>query len=240
MWKMTRSMFAAAAAALALCGVAQADFYAPGSTNGWDISGATSGMTEGPAGVWTYSWGGNAGHQEFNIVATPGDWGSQVYTSNEWAFGDGSGAGSISLDTNTFNDGWSPSTNRIYSSVIPYNAWTVTGNLLSALGGSDWDNASPQGAMTWNGSYYTLTATLPDGTYDFKIVGTGSWDSVSLARSLSTQAPNDQVTTGGGNNIVKFDVDPAGGRARVTVVPAPAAATVLSVAGVLGLRRRRN
>jgi len=237
---MTRLMMAATAAALALCGVAHADFYAPGSTNGWDISGATSTMVESPAGVWTYSWTGFGGRQEFNIVATAGDWGSQLFGSNQWGYGDGSGNGSISLDTNSYADGWSPSSNRISVPGGTGLAWTATGNFLSALGGSDWDNASPQGAMSWNGSYFSVTVVLPDGLYDWKPVATGSWDSIGPGNSNNVNADNAQFATGGGNNIVTLDVDPSNGRLRATVTPTPAAATVLGLAGALGLRRRRN
>ena len=239
---MTRSMMAAAAAALALCGVAQADFFAPGSTNGWDISGATSAMVEAPAGVWTYSWtgAGPGSRNEWNIVATAGDWGSQLFGSNQWGYADGSGAGSLTLDTNTYADGWFPTTNRISVPGGNALAWSVTGNFLSQIGGTDWDNFSPVGGMTWNGSYFTKTVVIPDGTWDWKPVNSGTWDSVGPGSSNSVNADNAQFTTGGGNNIVILDVDPARGVVRSTVIPAPAAATVLGLAGALGLRRRRN
>ena len=239
---MTRLMMAATAAALALCGVAQADFFAPGGTNGWDISGATSAMVEGPAGVWTYSFTGQAAstRQEWNIVATAGDWGSQLYGSNQWGYTDANGDGSLTLDTNVYADGWSPTTNRIS---VPGGAglsWTATGGFLPAIGGGDWDNASPQGAMTWNGSYFTMTAVIPDGTYDWKPVVTGSWDSIGNGNSNNVNGDNAQFTTGGGNNIVTLDVDPSNGTLRATVTPTPGAAAVLGLAGALGLRRRRN
>lgn len=236
---MTRSIFAAAAAALTLCGVAQADFYAVGSTNGWDINGAPA-MVEGPAGVWTYAYSDAPNAKAiYNIVATLGDWGSQVYPSDTWTYADGAGNASLTLDTNTYNDGWSPASNRLYASNIPHSSWTVTGGFLGTIGGSDWDNGSPQGLMSFNGSYFTWSAIIPDGTYDFKIVGTGSWDSISVARSTAENAPNDQFTTGGGLNYVRVEVDPANGRSRVYVAPAPGTAAFVGIAGVLGLRRRR-
>jgi len=240
MWKMTRSMIAAAAAALALCGVAQADFYAPGTTNGWDASGANSTMSEGASGVFTYNFSGASGRQEWNIIAIPNDWGSQLSGSNQWGYADGGGGGSLTLDTNTYADGWEPASYRISVPGGNSLAWTATGNFLSALGGSDWSNNDAAGAMSWNGSYFSLTVNLPDGTYDWKPVNTGSWDSIGTATSNNVNTNNAQFTTGGGNNTVILDVDPARGVARSTVVPAPTAATVLGVAGVLGLRRRRN
>jgi len=239
---MTRLMMAAAAAALALCGVAQADFYAPGGPNGWDIAntGAGSAMVEGPSGVWTYNWSGAGGRQEFNIVATVNDWGSQLFGSNQWGYGDGGGNGSLTLDTNVYADGWSPSTNRISVPGGNSLSWTATGDFLSELGGGDWDNASPFGAMTWNGSYFTTTVNLPDGTYAWKAVNTGSWDSIGPGSSNSVNGDNAVINTGGGFNTVILDVDPARGVLRTTVIPAPAAASVIGVAGLLGLRRRRN
>jgi hypothetical protein len=234
-------MAAAAAAALALCGVAQADFFAVGGPNGWDIGGGSSAMVEGPAGVWTYNYSVAPNQRdEFNIVATAGDWGSQLHGSNQFSFADGAGNGSISLDTNAYADGWSPSTNRIGISGGAGLSWTATGGFLGALGGTDWDNASPQGAMAWNGSYFSLTVNLPDGTYDWKPVVTGSWDSIGNGNSNSVNGDNGQFTTGGGNNIVILDADPARGVLRATVIPAPAAMSVLGAAGLLGLRRRRN
>lgn len=236
---MTRSMMAAAAAAaLALCGVAQADFFSPGGVNGWD---ANTPMVEGPAGVWTYNYtSGPNQRDEFNLLATAGDWGSQLSGSNQWVYADGAGNGSITLDTNVSADGWSPASNRIGFSGGAGLSWTATGGFLGAIGGTDWDNASPQGAMAWNGSYFTMTVVVPDGIYNWKPVVTGSWDSIGSLTSNNVNADDSQFTTGGGNNIVTLDVDPARGVVRSTVVPAPAAVTVLGAAGVLGLRRRRN
>jgi len=231
-------MAAAAAAALALCGVAQADFFAPGGPNSWDTFAA---MTEGPSGVWTYNYSVAPGQRdEFNLLDVAGDWGSQISGSNQWSFADGAGNGSISLDTNVYADGWSPSTYRVGIGGGSSLSWTATGGFLSALGGSDWDNASPQGAMSWNGSYFTLTVNLPDGNYLWKPVVTGSWDSIGTLASNNVNTDDSQFSTGGGNNIVILDVDPARGVVRSTVIPAPAAASVLGVAGLMGLRRRRN
>ncbi len=240
---MTRLMMAATAAALALCGAAQADFFLPGEYNGWDLANAPAMSETAPgSGVFTYSfaWSPNT-RTEVKITGNQGDWDSGPHPEgNNWLVSDGSGNTQITLDTNSYADGWSPASNRVYSSTNP-STWTATGSFLSAIGGSDWDNASAQGAMSASGGFYRLVIPfIADGTYDWKPVVTGSWDSVGSVSSNNVNANNAQFTTGGGNNTVYLDVDPSNGTIRSTVVPAPAAASALGLAGLAGLRRRRR
>jgi hypothetical protein len=155
-------------------------------------------------------------------------------------FADGAGSITITYDSNVYGDGWSPTADRLGLSTDP-GAWTAVGSFLSELGGSDWNNADPFGAMTsLGGGIYELTVTLPAGNYDWKGVVSGSWDSISWdQRSVGTA--NWNFNTDAINDTVIFRVNALDGTAQISVVPEPstlALATLSGLAILVGLRRR--
>lgn len=211
----------------------------PGVFNGWDPNTAYNGASGG--GVFVHDVTGEvAGSQvPWAHLAVAGDWGTKIIGSgDQWGIIDGSGNLTISLDTNSAGDGWSPDANRVQVSNFQTN-WTAVGDWQNQAGGAMWDNANTFTTMSSvGGSIYSMTATLADGTYAFKAVKTGSWDAIG-ADSRSINADNFSFSVTAPNNTITFSVDAALGVIRVDAIPTPGALALLGFGGLIGLRRRR-
>jgi hypothetical protein len=213
-------------------------YYIPGGFNNWDAT------TEMPVtmdeGIFAYDLDPNLTDPNtrypFLILTVEGDFDSKLFGGSGgpdlWMYSDGTGNNTITLNTNEINDGWLPNENRV--SVAHYNnvPWVVTGNHLSQLGGSDWDNASPQGLMTQdpnNPGMYSYDVKLTPGVYNWKAVVSGSvtWDSIG-ADNRSVNTANIEVDTTDPNDVdpndpnvvpVRFELDVLGGRVRQFIGP---------------------
>ena len=223
------------------CGPAWAVIATPhvaGDFQGWDPGSNPMAETVLGSGIWTRSYTGlTPGRYEFKI--TDGTWSNSYPGPNSWLTTDAAGNVTISYDTNTYADGWSPTTERLGLSTDP-GAWTAVGNWQALVGGSDWTNNSPATSMVaQGGGVYKFTAVLPPGTYDWKAVVTGSWDSISWD-NRSTNTANWSFTTDAVNNTAVFSVNALAGTARVEVVPEPATAglVLLGAVGLIARRRR--
>jgi len=211
--------------------------YVAGAFQGWDA--AANPMTETGVGtdIWTATFTGLTADTRYEFKITDGTWGLALPSANSWCYSDASGEITISYDGNTYTDGWSPTFDRIGVNVDP-GAWTAVGDWQTQAGGTDWTNNDPVTAMAaMGGGVYSLTTTLAPGTYNWKAVNTGSWDSISWdGRSINTA--NWEFTTDAANNVVTFDVNALAGIARVTVTPEPASLVLLALGGLALLRRR--
>ncbi len=141
---------------------------------------------------------------------------------NSWFYTDASGNVTIVYDSNVDNDGWAPARDRFGITTENRN-WTAIGDFLSELGGTDWSNADPAGAMApqGNGVYKKTFTGVPAGGYQWKAVVTGTWDSVSWnERSEYTQNMAFAVTAT--TDTVNLWVDDWRGAVKVEVVSAPA------------------
>jgi hypothetical protein len=204
--------------------------YVAGSHQGWNE--ASDPMTETflGSGIWTRTYTGLTPGARHEWKVTDGTWGLSYPGPNSWLYADALGSVKITYDGNTYADGWSSSTDRLGLSTDP-GTWNAVGDWQSQVGGANWDNANPNTLMTaLGGGIYEFTATLAPGSYAWKGVVNGSWDSISWDnRSIGTA--NWNFTTDAINNTAIFRVDAINGVAQmvVTSVPEP---TSLALCGL--------
>lgn len=212
--------------------------HVAGGFQGWDAGANPMTETAPGSGIWTASFSGLGASARHEFKITDGTWGTSHPGANSWLFSDAAGNVTITYDADTYADEWSPTSQRLGLSTDP-GTWTAVGSFLSELGGSDWNNADPVGSMApQGGGVYSLTAVLPPGTYYWKAVVTGSWDSISWdSRSIAT--PDWEFTTDAANDTAILSVNALAGTARVQIVPEPGTIGLLLIGG-LGLLRGRS
>lgn len=219
---------------LALVGApAFADAFIPGAFNGWDN---TTPMTETApgSGIYTYSIPTQTADtfQNFLLLTESGNWDAKYIPSgDQWMVTDGAGNQTITLDTNTYADGWYPEQNRV-GVTSEQGSWTAVGDWQG------WDNSNPATAMSSQGGgiYMYSTGVLTPGEHYFKAVKTGSWDAIG-ADSRSVNANNFAFTTDAVMDSANLYVDALNGVIKVELVPEPASLLLLGLAGLL-IRRR--
>jgi hypothetical protein len=210
--------------------------HVAGDFQGWDAGANPMTETFPGSGIWQASFSGMTGNSRHEFKITDGTWNNSFPGPNSWLYSDGNGGVTITYDTNTYADGWSPTTERLGLSTDP-GAWTAVGDFQSEVGGTDWTNNDPFTAMVDHGNgLYMYETTLPAGTWNWKAVVTGSWDSISWD-NRSTNTANWAFDTDAVNNTVQFWVDSFAGTAKVVVIPEPA--SLLALGLLAGLLRRR-
>ena len=202
--------------------------HVAGDFQGWD-AGANP-MTEVSAGIWEATFTGMDADSRHEFKITDGTWGSAIPGPNSWLFADDAGEITITYDSNTYDDGWSPTFDRLGLSTDP-GMWTAVGDWQG------WDNANPATAMLdQGGGIYMFEQVFAPGTYLWKPVVTGSWDSISWdARAVDTA--NWEFTTDDVNDTARMWVNSYAGTARLEIVPEPA--TLFGLLLGLSLLRRR-
>jgi hypothetical protein len=218
---------AAAAIGLGLGSPAGAAYYVAGDFNGWNAAGNV--MTDLGGGIWQVDLSQVSGRHEFKV--TIGDW-SQNWpgSGNSWLFGDGAGNVTITFNANDVQDGWRGNWGRMGLSTDP-GTWTAVGDWQA------WNNAGP-GMVSMGGGVYEYQQALAPGWYQWKAVVTGSWDGIGDDfRSLNANTTWFEVTTA--DPLAIFQVNAGTGVIRVDVVPEPGALSLLALAGVAVVRRRR-
>lgn len=134
----------------------------------------------------------------------------EITPNDSWFFGDADGAMTIRLDTNTYDDGLFPQTNRI-AIVDDVDTWTVIGNFQTQLGATaDYDNDYAGTAMTEtapDSGVFELTTMIPTaGNYNFRTVNTGTFLGVGTDQRRN-DAANLSFLTFEENQEVTFRLD---------------------------------
>ena len=194
---------------------AWADFAATphvaGDFNGWDAAANPMVETATGSGVWTFTVTGQTPDTRQEFKVTDGTWDSNYPGVNSWYYTDGAGEVTITFNANIVLDGWLPEQYRLGTSTDP-GTWTLAGGFGDAW---DWNNGAAEGEMTSLGDgIYMLSKTLSAGTYQWKAVVTGSWDSISQqTRSINTADGSTTVTEP--SEVVDFYVDALTGRVGI-------------------------
>ncbi len=188
--------------------------HVAGEMQGWDPAANPMVETFPGSGIYeiTFTWLDPGGRYEFKI--TDGTWTNSIPSSNSWLYADPNGTITITYDSNLYDDGWSPTYDRIGLSTDP-GSWTAAGSFQG------WNNADPNSAMVPMGDgLYVLELTgLDPLCYLWKPVVTGTWDSISWdGRSINTA--NMEFCPDLASDTVQLWVDAYTGTVRVDVIHA--------------------
>jgi glycosidase len=194
-------------------------WYVRGEFNGWGtddpmVDDGTHGDAATGDGIYTaLVTVATAGRYEFQVASEDGSVGHPA-SGNSWleTTVDGEEV-TITFDTNTYDDGWEPTTDIIGVSTEP-GTWTAVGDW------QDWDTADPATTMpALGGGIYELTAAIASpGPHEYKAVRTGSWDAVG-ADGRSINANTATFDTVEPDQNVTFLLDALAGRVHVAVEP---------------------
>jgi alpha-amylase len=189
--------------------------HVAGEFQGWNPGANPMAETFPGSDIWSVTFSGLAANTRYEFKITDGTWGNSIPVENSWLYSGGDGSVTITYDGNTYTDGWYPASDRIGLDTDP-GTWTATGNFLSQIGGVNWNNADAAGTMAaQGGGIYALTVTgLLPGSYSWKTVKSGSWDSISSdSRSINT-ANATFITTLATSNVMLY-VDAFNGTVKV-------------------------
>ncbi|MEO0530411.1 MAG: PEP-CTERM sorting domain-containing protein [Planctomycetota bacterium] len=139
----------------------------------------------------------------------------EITPNDSWFFGDADGVMSITLDTNEYDDGFFPTTNRVIVD-SDIDTWNVIGDFQTQLGSlTDFNNSDPNTVMTDVGSgLFQLTATIPTpGAYSFRAVQSGSFIGIGTDQRRD-DAANLAFNTFEDDQEVTFELDTTRGAIR--------------------------
>lgn len=231
---MKKTLLAAAACAVAI-GLQAQSYFVAGDFNSWNAAGNAMTETSPGSGIWQVSLNMGTGRHEFEV--TDGTWGWKATGPNSWLYTDGSGNVTITYNTTTPGDGYTPASGRVGVNV-DLGTWTAVGDWQG------WNNANVATAMSsLGGGIYELSYAIASaGSYQYKAVNTGSWDAIgSDTRNVNANTLGFTTTSAG--QTVDFYVNALNGSIKADVQPVPEPSTLalcgLSGLAALFLRRRR-
>jgi Pullulanase X25 domain len=131
---------------------------------------------------------------------------------DNWFVTNATGSATITLDRNTYNDGFFPTHDRISVSTdaTEFSNYYATGNWMDEAGGAgDWNAGDPLFAMTdQGGGLWSVDATISTpGTYQFKATANGIFDFQWGTNGRLNDSANLQFVTVAPNQDVTFMLD---------------------------------
>ena len=233
---MKKAIFIASALVASLPLLAQNSYplYLAGDFNGWSANGTL--MTDMGGGIWSATLSGLTPGSESQFQVTDGSWGSWFTPAqHSWLFADGSGNATVSIDLNSYADGWTVSADRITTSVDP-GAW----NAVGAWNG--WNNAADPMTSLGGGIYELQKIIATPGFYGFKATQSGGWNYQVGADGRNVNAGELTFTTTVANQEVDMFLNAVNGTIRLDVVPEPSSLLLFGLTGLttlLAIRRRK-
>jgi glycosidase/fibronectin type 3 domain-containing protein len=193
-----------------------------GSFNGWDNSGTVlndagqNGDLFAGDGIHSRTVAiGAGGRHEFKIVEC-GNWGNAHPPENSW-FYTANPVDQVTFTIDT-NDRTGDAGAVLYPTQYIVNVQEDELPSLTAVGGfQGWDNTDPTTLMAnlGRGVYYLNYTVATPGTYEGKIVRTGSWDEQIGSHGRSVNAPTFNFTTSSADEPVAILFDARSGRATM-------------------------
>jgi hypothetical protein len=199
-------------------------FYVPGDyqTPNWSF-GAFNLMTAngGGAGVWTAAITSDAAAGFHTHKVSVDGWSENYPCCNVPVVCNTGDVVNFSFDTNSYADGWVPSTNIVWNDHL-YAAGTQFEVIGSAPETGNWNSGVAAGLV---GTVWTKTLTIAaPGPYEFKFRVVGQWGVCDAGSDGPTAGGggNGSYTTSTANTDVKFEFNSATGRIRATLLaPTP-------------------
>lgn len=224
-----RMLLAAAVVAGVVSAAGAQPYYVRGDFNGWGLDHQMNDMG-GDHYMLTIDGLTAGGMSEYKVAVE--DWSMSAPGSNGKFMANDMGAVTVHLyATDSHGDGWSPDGWwRVGLDDSGLFDWEIAGSMNGWAGGADWflDDLG--------GGQHRLTKTFDvGGTYEWKFRMQGSWD-ISIGNDFGNAAGNNSLTVADGETVA-FLLDLPGG--RWTVIPTPGALSLLGLAGLAAMRRRR-
>lgn len=153
-----------------------------GGNSNWSPSDNTTRMTEVSPGLFQYTGNLPAGSYLYK-VALNGTW-DQSYPSSNVSLSVPAGGAKV-----TFT--YLSTTQQVFDTINnPSSDITVAGDFQHLLGGNDWDPGSSVTHMkAINPDLYQFTASLPAGTFQYKVTVGGSWSVNYPGSNVSLPVP---------------------------------------------------
>src|ERR1035438_9746082 len=200
-----------------------------GDFNGWGNNDGTGpALTDMGGGVYSVTLSGLTANTEYHFKINEGDWNwfkpANPAQGNPdcWFFTDGSGSVTVSIDFNTYNDGWYQQQYRISTSTDPF-AWNAVGDFNS------WDINTDVMTATGGGIYEYAAIIASPGSYGWKATGTGGWAYQVGADGRNMNPITMDFTTTFANQEVDMFLNANNGTISMTVIPEPATAALFGL-----------
>ncbi len=190
----------------------QAQLAIAGAFNGWNNTGVPSPGTDpaNPTITTNIMTGGTAGNlNPFKFIRDSGNW-SATFPANDCKINYGpGGSNTVYFYTNTFSDGWLPSSKRVgfedpgnmaFEILGDFNGWASSaGNQLGLKPGSI-------------GLYTNIYIIPTAGGHSFKFRTQGTWNNFQCGADFSDGAGNAGFVTTTANQPILFQLDLPNGR----------------------------